>query len=150
LASSARREKRGRQPGAARFAAAPGRRGGGVRKKKGRGGERLAGGAHMSARRNKKKKKEAARAGAGRRLMGRWAAGLKGGKVSFFFSFSFFFQTPFKTIFSFQIQTKFFQTFDKKFINFLEDTQATKNHAKPTDDAQSLVVSILIKLCLIF
>jgi hypothetical protein len=76
-------------------------------------------------------------------------AGPKGEKVSFLF-FSFLFQTLFKTNFSFQIQTKFFQTFSQKFINFLEATQATKNHAKPTDDAQSLVVSILIKLSLIF
>jgi hypothetical protein len=73
----------------------------------------------------------------------------KGGKVIFSF-FAFLFQTLFKTNFSFQIQTKFFQTFLKNFINSLEATQATKNHAKPTDDAQSLVVSILIKLCLIF
>jgi hypothetical protein len=80
--------------------------------------------------------------------MGRWAKKVKG--KFFFFSFSFLFQTVFKTIFSFQIQTKFFQTFHKNFINFLEATQATKNHAKPNDDAQPLVVSILIKLCLIF
>jgi hypothetical protein len=75
-------------------------------------------------------------------------AGPKGEKVSFpFFSF---FQTLFKTNFSFQIQPNSFKLFLKNFINFLEATQATKNHAKPTDDAQSLVVSILIKLCLIF
>jgi hypothetical protein len=84
---------------------------------------------------------------------GCWASrpvGPKGKKVSFLFFFSFLFQTFLKSNFSFQIQTKFFQTFHKNFINFLEATQATKNHAKPTDDAQSLVVSILIKLCLIF
>jgi hypothetical protein len=52
--------------------------------------------------------------------------------------------------FSFQIQPNYFKLFLKNFINFLEATQATKNHAKPTDDAQSLDVSILIKLCLIF
>jgi hypothetical protein len=86
----------------------------------------------------------------GRVLVGRqagWAEG-KGGKLSLFFLF--LFQTLFKTNFSFQIQTKFFQTFLKNFINFLEVTQATKSYAKPKDDAQPLVVSILIKLCLIF
>jgi hypothetical protein len=47
----------GRQPGVARFAAAPGWSGGGVRKKKGRGGERLTGGVAVSAAQGKKKKK---------------------------------------------------------------------------------------------
>jgi hypothetical protein len=36
------------------------------------------------------------------------------------------------------------------FIIFLEVTQATKNHAKPINDAQSLVVSKFIKSSLIF
>jgi hypothetical protein len=85
----------------------------------------------------------------GRVLVGRqagWAEG-KGGKL---YLFSFSFSNSFKTNFSFQIQTKFFQIFLKNFINFLEVTQATKNHAKPKDDAQPLVVSILIKFSLIF
>jgi hypothetical protein len=55
-----------------------------------------------------------------------------------------------KSNFSFQIQTKILQTFLQNFINFLEATQATKNHVNPNDDAQPLVVSILIKLSLIF
>jgi hypothetical protein len=53
--------------------------------------------------------------GAGR---GWWAAGPlgpKGKKVPFFF-FLFLFQTLFKTNFSFQIQTKFFQTFSQKIL----------------------------------
>jgi hypothetical protein len=75
--------------------------------------------------------------------------GRKVKRVSFLF-FLFLFQTLFKSNFSFQIQTKILQTFLQNFINFLEATQATKNHAKPNDDAQPLVVSILIKLSLIF
>jgi hypothetical protein len=102
----------------------------------------------MPAKRNKKKKKEAARAGAGRRLMGRWAAGLKGGKVSFFFSF--LFQTLFKSNFSFQIQTKNSSNLFTKFYKLLNFTQATKSYAKSNNDAQPLVVSILIKLSSIF
>jgi hypothetical protein len=103
----------------------------------------------VSERKTKEKRKEAVWAGAGRRLMGRWAAGLKGGKVSFFFFFSFF-RTLFKTNFSFQIQTKILLNFSQNFIIFLEATQATKNHANPNNDAQPLVVSILIKFSLIF
>jgi hypothetical protein len=66
-----------------------------------------------------------------------------------FFSF-FLFQTLFKSTFWIQIQIKPFQPFHKIFINILEVTQATKNHAKPNNDAQSLVVSRFIKLSLIF
>jgi hypothetical protein len=71
-----------------------------------------------------------------------------GGK---FFFFLFSFSNSFLKQLSFQIQIKFFQTFSQKFYKlFLEATQATKKPCKPTDDAQSLVVSIFIKLCLIF
>jgi hypothetical protein len=48
------------------------------------------------------------------------------------------------------MQIKPFSTFHRIFIIFLEVTQATKNHAKPNNDAQSLVVSRFIKLSLIF
>jgi hypothetical protein len=74
-------------------------------------------------------------------------AGTKGKEGKFLF---FLFQTLFKSNFSFQIQTKILQTFLQNSINFLEATQATKNHANPNDDAQPVVVSILIKLSLIF
>jgi hypothetical protein len=66
------------------------------------------------------------------------------------FFFLFFFILFLKQTFLFKFKPNSFKLFLKNFINFLEATQATKNHAKPTDDAQSLVVSILIKLCLIF
>jgi hypothetical protein len=73
--------------------------------------------------------------------------GQKGREVSFsFFSFSNTFQI--KLFFSNSIQNS--SNLFTKFINFLEATEATRNHAKPNDDAQPLVVSILIKLSLIF
>jgi hypothetical protein len=40
-----------------------------------------------------------------------------------------FFQTSFSNQYSFQIQIKLFKLFLKNFINFLETSQATKNHA---------------------
>jgi hypothetical protein len=55
-------------------------------------------------------------------------AGPKGGKISFFLFFSLLFQTPFKTTFLFKFKPNFFKLFLKNFINFLEATQATKNH----------------------
>jgi hypothetical protein len=39
-----------------------------------------------------------------------------------------------------------FQTFSQNFINLLDLSQATKNHAQPNNDAQTHVVSKLIKL----
>jgi hypothetical protein len=47
--------------------------------------------------------------------------------VSFFFLF--LFQTSFSNQYSIQIENKPFKLFLKNFINFLETTQATKNHA---------------------
>jgi hypothetical protein len=43
--------------------------------------------------------------------------------------FLFLFQTSFSNPFSTQIQINLLQTFLKNFIDFLETTQATKNHA---------------------
>jgi hypothetical protein len=51
------------------------------------------------------------------------------GAGAFLFFFFFLFQTSFSNHFSSQIQIKLFQTFLKNFIDFLETTQATKNHA---------------------
>jgi hypothetical protein len=80
-------------------------------------GRRLTSGTQSSARVKEKKTREAAWAGAGRGLVGRWAAGpeRRGG---FHLFFSFLFQTLFKSNFSFQIQTKILQTFSQNFINF--------------------------------
>jgi hypothetical protein len=65
----------------------------------------------------------------------------KGGKFSFFF----FFPNLFSILFKSNSNQKP-SNFSQNFINILEFTQATKNHAKPNNDAQSLVVSRLIKL----
>jgi hypothetical protein len=80
-------------------------------------------------RQQKKRKRERE---AGRRGMASWAsrpgwAERGAGKVLFFFFF--FFKLLFKTTFLFKFKSKLFQTFSQKFINFLETTQATKNHA---------------------
>jgi hypothetical protein len=56
-------------------------------------------------------------------------AGPKGKKGLFsFFSFLLF-QTPFETTFLFKFKPNSFKLFLRNFINFLETTQATKNHA---------------------
>jgi hypothetical protein len=75
-----------------------------------------------------KKKKEAVRWAAAGWFGGpAGLAGPKGGKISFF---SFLSQTPFKTTFLFQIQTKFFQTFSQKIYKlFRSQTSNQKNHA---------------------
>jgi hypothetical protein len=101
----------------------------------------------LSARGKQKKRKGGGAGWRGEKADG--PLGQKGREVSFLF-FSFLFQTLFKTNFSFQIQTQILLNFSQNFINLLEATQATKNHAKPNDDTQPLVVSILIKLGLIF
>jgi hypothetical protein len=93
---------------------------GGRRKEGGEG--RLTGGPRLSAAQGKKER-ERRWAGAGGRLgrLGRIGAG-----AVFLF---FLFQTSFSNHVSTQIQFKLFQTFLKNFMNFLETTQATKNHA---------------------
>jgi hypothetical protein len=93
-------------------------------KKKRKGGEgRLTGGPRLSAPRGKKKK------GRGSGGLAREWAGPPGSKGAGAVFFLFFFQTSFSNHFSSQIQIKLFQTFLKNFIDFLETTQATKNHA---------------------
>jgi hypothetical protein len=78
----------------------------------------------------KRKERERTRAGAGRGMVGCWAAWAERvAGAGFCFFFLFLFQTSFSNHFSTQIQIKLFQTFLKNFIDFLETTQATKNHA---------------------
>jgi hypothetical protein len=101
------------------------------RKRKGRWeeGEAPTGGAAMSVAQRKKKKKEWL---AGRCGEARWAGrpGWAERKTALvFIFFLFLFQTSFSNQNSFQIQIKLFKLFLKNFINFLETTQATKNHA---------------------
>jgi hypothetical protein len=74
-----------------------------------------------------RKEKERGRDGPAREGLD-WPAGLAGpkgelGKVFFFF------KLLFQTTFLLNFKSKLFQTFSQKFINFLETTQATKNHA---------------------
>jgi hypothetical protein len=123
------RERKGRRRGRGGFraVAAAGRRAGGRRKEGGKG--RLTRGAQVLA---TAKEKEKRGRGGPARGDGRWAAGpfgLKGEPTRFsFFSF-FFFKLHFKITFLLKFKSKLFQTFSQKFINFLETTQATKNHA---------------------
>jgi hypothetical protein len=77
------------------------------------------------------------------KLVGRRAG--RGRKVIFFL-----FQIHFKPNFLNSNSNKTFSNFSQNFIIFLKVTQATKNHTKPNNDAQPLVVSILIKLSLLF
>jgi hypothetical protein len=72
-----------------------------------------------------KKKKGRGRGGPARE--NRWAAWAKKGAGAGFFFFSFS-NSIFKPN-SFQIQIKPFKLFPKNFIDFLETSQATKNHA---------------------
>jgi hypothetical protein len=128
LASSARREKRGKAAGRGEIcggAGSAGRRGEEEEKEGGR--ERLTGGVAVSARAKKRKRE---RDGPARGELGGLAglAGPKGERVRFSLFF-FFFKLLFKTAFLFKFKLKLFQTFSQKFINLLETTQATKNHA---------------------
>jgi hypothetical protein len=58
-----------------------------------------------------------------------WAAWAERSQRWFLFFFFFLFSNFIFKSFSSQIQIKLFQTFLKNFIDFLETTQATKNHA---------------------
>jgi hypothetical protein len=105
-----------------------GRRAGGRRKERGRR-EADRWGPGVSDRKNKKKRERERWAGAGR-LDG--PTGRLGRKVSrewFSFFFFFFFKLLFQTTFLFKFKSNSFKLFLKNFINFLETTQATKNHA---------------------
>jgi hypothetical protein len=77
-------------------------------------------------------------------------AGPKGEQGKVFLFFSFHFKLLFKTTFLFQIQIKLFQTFFQEFYKLCRNHISNQKPCKPTDDAQTLVVSMFIKLCLIF
>jgi hypothetical protein len=118
------------------------------KKKKGKGKGRLTGGAQVSALAGKKKKEEEKRwvgAGVGRRAA--WAVWAErgAGDVFFFFSFSNFIFKPF--FFSNSNQT--FQTFSQEFYKLFRNHTSNQKPCKPTNDAQTLVVSKFIKLYLI-
>jgi hypothetical protein len=125
---------------------APGRLGSG-RKKKGKGKGRLTGGTQVSATRGKRKRREGEVGQRGCWPTGRWAERGAGKVFSFFFLF--LFQTSFSNHFSFQIQIKLFQTFSQEFYKLFRNHTSNQKPWKPTDDAQTLVVSKFIKLYLI-
>jgi hypothetical protein len=80
--------------------------------------------------RGKKKKRRGAGLFAGEGVGPVGRCGLKGeGEVSFPFFFFLFFQTLFKINLFNSNSNKTFQTFSQNFINLLDLTQATKNHA---------------------
>jgi hypothetical protein len=95
--------------------------------------------------RQRKKRKRKGDGGCGLLRGGkRRAAGPLGGKVS---EVSFIFSNSFQiNLFLNSNSNQTFLNFHRIFIIFLEITQATKKHAKPNNDAQTLVVSKLIKL----
>jgi hypothetical protein len=147
LASLERKEGRGKD-GARRD---PRGRGGklarqGKEEKEG-GRERLTGGTQVSAT-AKEKEKERGR-GPVRGGLGGLAglAGPKGeqGTVSLFF----FFKLLFKTTFLFKFKSNSFKLFSKIY-KLCRNHTSNQKPCKPIDDAQSLVVSMFIKLCLIF
>jgi hypothetical protein len=105
--------------------------------------EGLTGGAGVSLREKKRERDGRAWAAAGEGKVGCSAAGPKGKVVLSFFRFLF----QFKLFLSNSNQNP--SNFSQNFRNLLDFTQATKNYAKPNNDAQSLVVSRLIKLNLI-
>jgi hypothetical protein len=80
---------------------------------------------------------------------GRWAVWAERGAGDVFFFF-FSFSTSFSNPFSFQIQINLFQTFSQEFYKLLRNHTSNQKPCKPTDDAQTLVVSKFIKLYLIF
>jgi hypothetical protein len=87
-------------------------------------------------------------AGAGRLDGPLGPSGLKGKPALFFFLF--LFQTSFSNHFSFQIQIKLFQTFSQEFYKLFRNHTSNQKPCKPTDEAQTLVVSKFMKLYLIF
>jgi hypothetical protein len=142
------RKRKGRRQGAAGSCGCGGRPARqGEEERKGER-ERLTSGAQASVRAKEKEKER----GCGPvRGEGRWAAGPfgpKGEKGEVFFLF--FFQTSFKTTISFQIQIKTLSDFFSKIYRLFRNHTSNQKPCKPTDDAQSLVVSMFIKLYLIY
>jgi hypothetical protein len=118
----------GRWPGAAGIARRRRVGCGSERKKKGKGGREADRRApDVSAAGEKRKGEEERWAGAGWLDGPLGPSGLKGSRRCF--SFFFFFKLHFQTIFHFKFKSNLFKPFLQNFINFLETTQATKNHA---------------------
>jgi hypothetical protein len=88
--------------------------------------ERLTSGARVSATAKEKKKREGE---AGRCGVTSWAGRPGWAERGAGHGFLFLKKLLFQTTFLLKFKSKLFQTFSQKFINFLETTQATKNHA---------------------
>jgi hypothetical protein len=102
----------------------------------------------VSARAGKKKRERGRGLGRGE---GWWAAGppgLKGWPVLVFF-FLFFFKLHFQTNIHFKFKSNL-STFSQEFYKLFRNLTSNQKPCKPTDDAQTLVVSKFIKLYLIF
>jgi hypothetical protein len=121
----------------------------GGRRKEGGDGEADEWGPGVSDSKRKRKEKERGGQARGELSGPAGLAGPKGepGKVFFF---SFLLQTSSKTIISFQIQIKTLSNFFSKIYKLFRNHTSNQKPCKPTNDAQSLVVSKFIKLCLIF
>jgi hypothetical protein len=119
-------------------------------KKKGEG-ERPTSGARLSVRAGKRKERESTRAGAGSGIVGCWAAWAErlAGAGFVFFSFLFFSNFIFKSIFN-SNSNQSFANFSQKFYRLFRDHTSNQKSCKPTDDAHTLVVSKFIILSLIF
>jgi hypothetical protein len=113
------------------------------KERKGKGRETYRRGRHVSGRGEKRKRMAGEWAAAGK---GRRDVGPLGRKVTLFLFSPFLFQTFFNTIFFKSNSNQNPSNFSQNFINLLYFTQATKNYAKLNNDAQTLVVSKLIKL----
>jgi hypothetical protein len=123
----------GRRPGAAGIARRRGSGGGaaGGRRKEGGEGEtdRRAPAVSVSVKKKKERGRSGPARGVGSAVWAFWAEREPALVFLFFSFFSFSFLNSISKPNSFQIQIKPFQTFLKNFIDFLETSQATKNHA---------------------
>jgi hypothetical protein len=147
LASLVKKERKGKRRGAVGSAAAVVAGGAGeMKERKGGEGETDEWGPGVSESREKEKRGRT-RAGAGRGMVGCWAAWAERvADAGFFSSFSNFIFKP--KFISNSNQT--FQTFSQEFYKLFRNHTSNQKLGKPTDDAQSLVVSRFIKFYLIF
>jgi hypothetical protein len=110
------------------------------------GRERLTIEARVSVSAKKRKRERERRADAGRASWaGRPGWAERGARQGFLF-----FQTSFSNHFSFEFQIKTLSNLFSKIYKLFRNHTSNQKPCKPTDDAQSLVVSKFTKLCLIF
>jgi hypothetical protein len=141
----------GRRPGAAGIARRRrlGWAAGGRRKERGEGeADRRAPVVSAAGEKKKRRREEVGRRG---RLDGPLGpSGLKGSRRCFSFFSSFSFSNSIFKPFFISNSNQTFQTFSQEFYKLFRNLTSNKKPCKPTDDAQTLVVSKFIKLYLIF